>query len=375
MNKKLLILYDYFDPAYKAGGPIRSLVNLVRLIGEELEIYVLTSDQDHDGAALEVKADVWIHYQGRVQVKYLSWENRKYGCIKSNILQVDPDVVYINGMFSLPFVVYPLRAVRHRKDIRSVIAPRGMLQRESLAIKPWKKKIYLGLLKALYLKNVHWHVTTEQERTDLGKMIAGDPAIHLLGNVPSYDPDYKPVIRPVKTKKVLGTVALISPMKNIHLVLSALKEIKHEIEYHLYGPVKDQRYWSECQGVIKTLPSGIKVIHHGEIDPGEVADVVASFDYYIQPSKSENFGHSIFEAFNQGTPVIISDQTPWKGLRTQKAGWDVNLSEPNALSAAIREALEMDDQTYSSYRRGARRMAEDYMQSRDLKKLYLDLFS
>jgi glycosyltransferase involved in cell wall biosynthesis len=172
-----------------------------------------------------------------------------------------------------------------------------------------------------------------------------------------------------------GTVALISPMKNILLVLANLKKFTCNIEYHLYGPVKDKSYWQQCGRMIEEMPRNIAVRYHGEIVPQQVAEKIAELDYYIQPSRSENFGHSIFEAFNQGVPVIISDQTPWKSLQKKCAGWDVDLKDNQNLLAAMRDAIDLNDIKYESYCLGARQMAVDYMDSRNLTEDYLRLFS
>jgi glycosyltransferase involved in cell wall biosynthesis len=373
---RLLILYDYFDPAFKAGGPIRSLVNLVRLMDQELEIFVLTTNQDHDGEVLDIQADQWMPYGEKAKVMYLAAGSRGYKNIQNAIDHVRPDTVYFNGMYSIPLLVFPLQILKKRKEVKAVIAPRGMLQRESLSIKPWKKQIFLTFLKWFYLnKEIQWHVTTEQEKADLLHFWHDEAKIDLVGNIPSFDPDYNPRITPVKPNKAFGTVALISPMKNIHLVLSTLKEIQQDVVYHLYGPVKDEAYWSLCKEIIKTLSPNISVIYHGEIIPGEVSETIAAFDFYIQPSKSENFGHSIFEAFNQGVPVIISDQTPWKRLKEKQAGWDVDLKHPEALIKAIEEAIHLDDVSYLALRKGARKVAEQYMEANDFGADYLKLFS
>ncbi len=374
-KRKILILYDYFDPAYKAGGPIRSLVNLVKLMERQLDIYILTSNQDHDGEELQVEPDQWIGYGISSQVMYLSKEGRGFTSIKKILSNLKPEVVYLNGIFSLSFVVYPLWILRKWGNTKIIIAPRGMLQSESLAIKPIKKKVYLKLLKSIFLHaNIYWQMTTKQEQIELLSVIKNPKRIHVIGNVPYFRQHILIKSRERKKRSVLGTVALISPMKNILLILKALANITYELEYQLYGPVKDQLYWSDCQKLIDRLPQNIQISYKGEVNPAMVGEVISGFDFYIQPSKSENFGHSIFEAFNQGIPVIISDQTLWKGLKLQKAGWDVNLNNPKALEKAILEAINIDDETYAEYRKGARRVAEKYMRENDFKNDYLKLF-
>ena len=58
---KLLVVYDNFFPAYKAGGPIQSLTNLVLLMQKKIEIAVFTSGYDliTSQPVDEIKRDVW----------------------------------------------------------------------------------------------------------------------------------------------------------------------------------------------------------------------------------------------------------------------------------------------------------------------------
>ena len=46
MKKKVIIFYDYFSPAFKAGGPIQSIVNMVQALYEEFDFYVITGCRD-----------------------------------------------------------------------------------------------------------------------------------------------------------------------------------------------------------------------------------------------------------------------------------------------------------------------------------------
>ena len=39
------------------------------------------------------------------------------------------------------------------------------------------------------------------------------------------------------------------------------------------------------------------------------------FYFYLQ---HENFGHVIVESWQNGCPVLISENTPWKNLESQK---------------------------------------------------------
>ena len=48
LNKRnqVLIFIDWFLPAYKAGGPIQSISNLVKRLKNEIDIWIVTSNED-----------------------------------------------------------------------------------------------------------------------------------------------------------------------------------------------------------------------------------------------------------------------------------------------------------------------------------------
>ena len=43
---RILIFIDWFLPAYKAGGPIRSIANLVDHLNGDFDFYIITGDRD-----------------------------------------------------------------------------------------------------------------------------------------------------------------------------------------------------------------------------------------------------------------------------------------------------------------------------------------
>ena len=67
-----------------------------------------------------------------------------------------------------------------------------------------------------------------------------------------------------------------------------------------------------------------------------------SCDMLVLPSFTENFGVTVIDALAHGKPVIASTATPWRELRERGCGWWVDNS-PEALSAALREAMSLSD--------------------------------
>ena len=66
-GKKILLLLDWFDPAYKAGGPIRSAVNFAKQMQSDFDIFVFTGDRDLNEIKplKDVVIDKWVEYAPR----------------------------------------------------------------------------------------------------------------------------------------------------------------------------------------------------------------------------------------------------------------------------------------------------------------------
>jgi hypothetical protein len=44
MRRKILIFVDWFEPGFKAGGPIQSCRNLVESLGDDFDFYLVTGE-------------------------------------------------------------------------------------------------------------------------------------------------------------------------------------------------------------------------------------------------------------------------------------------------------------------------------------------
>ncbi len=45
--------------------------------------------------------------------------------------------------------------------------------------------------------------------------------------------------------------------------------------------------------------------------------------------------------------MLVSDQTPWRGLAARGVGWDLPLAAPERFRAAVDELVEMDAATFA----------------------------
>jgi hypothetical protein len=96
----------------------------------------------------------------------------------------------------------------------------------------------------------------------------------------------------------------------------------------------------------------------GAIPPDEVVERLAGYDLMILPTGGENYGHAIVDSFVAGTPVMISDQTPWRDLESHRAGIDLPLSETEQWLRWLRRFGAMEANELALWRAGARQHGE-----------------
>ncbi|WP_371394307.1 glycosyltransferase [Glycocaulis abyssi] len=77
------------------------------------------------------------------------------------------------------------------------------------------------------------------------------------------------------------------------------------------------------------------------IEHSLVISTISKYDAFFLPSRGENFGHAIAKSLSAGTPVLISDQTPWNDVGEHNAGWALSLDHPSEFVAVI-ESMSQD---------------------------------
>jgi glycosyltransferase involved in cell wall biosynthesis len=125
------------------------------------------------------------------------------------------------------------------------------------------------------------------------------------------------------------------------------------------------------------LPPNVSAHYRGSVKHDEVDDVFRAHDLFLFPTRGENFGHVILESMRAGTPVLIADTTPWRGLEALGVGWDLPLDDPGPFVAAIETACSIEGASYARWRERvqayAARRSEDSAVVDATRRLFLDL--
>ena len=358
---RILTFVGYYFPGYKAGGPIRTLANMVDRLGDEFQFKIITADRDFGDTKPYpgIRIDGW-NSVGKADVFYMSPGRRSLSDFRRPLCSTEYDVLYLNSFFSPHFTIKPLllRRLGLIPDRPLIIAPRGEFSPGALGLKSLKKLVYITVARAFGLyKGAGWQASSEHEETDIRQWFGSNARVIIAPNLPPLiNAADKPKAVKGKTKGCLKIIFLsrISRMKNLDGALDMLKELKGKVEFNIYGPMEDKLYWAECQKIISSLPENIKVKYRGSIAHDKVGAVMREHDLFLFPTLGENFGHVILEALCAGCPVLISDQTPWRDLEEKGVGWDLPLSKPEMFQEVLQKCVDMNDEEYVKWSERAR---------------------
>ncbi len=379
-KKKILIFIDWFLPGYKAGGPVRSMANMIEHLANEYEFFIVTRNTDYleTEPYKNIEYDRWVDFQPHVKVFYASPEYQNKKTFKKLINAQSFDIVYVNGIYSWKFSILPLWVLKRSGIKNIIVASRGMLAKSAINVKSDKKRIFLKLAKLLGLySGVVFHVTNEKEGRDVKEALGEEVKTIVASNFPR-----KKLIEPKTTDKKqnelrLVSLARIAPEKNTLFALkrlSELPEITCNISFDIYGQIYNEDYWQECDKVIETLPENIEVKYKGTVSADSVGKTIQNYHALFMPTRGENFGHVILESLSAGRPVLISDQTPWRGLEEKKAGWDLPLVDEPKWVEKTEELCRMSNDEYQKWCAGARTLAEEFVNDPELLEGYRRMF-
>jgi len=342
MRPAILTFVRYYLPGYKSGGPVRTIANLVRQLGDELQFRIVTGDRDaFDGRPYRgVLIDQW-NVVGNAKVFYASSKSQSFRRIARLMRRTPHDILYLNSFFDPVFSMLPMlaRAVGLAPWRPTVLAPRGEFSGGALGLKTWKKWPYIQMAKTVGLyRDVVWQASSELDAADIQRAMGNvSERIRVVPNLVA-----RPSVRCGNTVAPRDSTELkivflsrITPMKNLDFALRVLARVTVPIRFSIYGVIDDAAYWRRCQDIIARLPAHISVCYRGPIPHEDVLRALADHHLFFLPTLGENFGHVIIEALMAGLPVLLSDRTPWRGLDGLGVGWDFPLNEPEMFVAAI----------------------------------------
>lgn len=377
----VLTFLRHYLPGFKYGGPVRTLSNMTHCLGDDFEFKVVTLNRDmlETEPYPDVETNQW-NRLGKCKVFYSSQKSISVQGFYQILRQTYHDVLYLNSLFDPLFTTLPLileKSIYYNKK-PIIIATRGELSEGALRLKWWKKKFFLTICKHFLYRNVTWHASTDDEANLIYKHISPSSRIIVAKNLP--DSSNAPAKLPAKHShqdQSLRIVYLsrIQKNKNLKFALEILLNCSLDIRFDIWGTIEDKSYFSDCMELIKSMPKNISVQYKGIADHTEVHQIMAQYDLFFLTTHGENFGHVILEALSTGTPVLISDLTPWRNLQAARVGWDLPLINQQPFLDALEAASIRIKNDQESWRKQVFSYAQNHLNDPQIIEANRQLFS
>lgn len=382
-RKRILIFADYYLPSVGAGGGVRILANIVERFSDRYEFFVVARDHDsktHREPFSDIPLNQWTRH-GEAHTYYFSRNRLTSGVTDAILKHAKPDLVFLNSLFSIASVrfLWERRKGKYR-GLPVIVSPCGEVLVEGLKRKSLKKRSYLLLANSAGLhRNIVWRATSEIERDEIVKVIGGDPKIFIVPDLPARETEW-PDAKDKPEKRVghlsAAYVARIVPNKNLLHLLEVLRgEFSGQIDLEIIGPHEDEEYWSKCQNAIRALPPNVAVTSTGLLSHAAVTERLHDNNVFILPTKTENFGYAILEAFANGCPSIISDRTHWNDLSDRNFAWILSLEKKDAWRHAIQQCIDMSADEYRQASVAAQEFARSWVEGADVESRMEAMFN
>ncbi len=335
-SKTILIVIGHYLPGTKSGGILRSVENMVNLLGNKYKFKIITRDKDVNSSK-PYKNIIYKEWNmvGSSEILYLSDRDLNYNNLIKIINNTNYDYLFINSFFDkLSIKIIVGNKLNKLLNKTLIISPRGEFAWASFKLRLFRKILYVifSRITGIY-SNLIWHVSSEYEMYDLIKVMnIKKEKIKIAMDLPKIDlnRDFSNEHEKLNENSLkVIFLSRISEEKNLDIAIKIISKVKSKIVFDIYGDVASNTYWRDCQILLKNLPDNIKTNYYGFVNNNDVLDVFSEYDLFLFPTGGENYGHVIAESISVGTKVLVSKNTPWLGLERDKIGWNFNLDQEN----------------------------------------------
>lgn len=348
---KLLHVIPTYVPAYRYGGPVRSVYGLAEALGRTgAEVSVFTTDLD-GSQRLDVPVGQPVRYPHHrawyFPVRGSARWHRSPALARALAREVGTfELVHLHSLF-----LQPTWAARRSAQVRGIpylVSPRGMLEPHALKSRgAWRKRLALALWERRTLQCARRIVVTSPlEAEGLRQMgLALAPLAELPNGIdpheweaPPRDAIESPVLAALAAGDYLLYLGRIHPKKGLDTLLEAVRELEG-MRLLIVGPAEGG-YREKLIAGIRARAGAARIEWLESVSgPARVALLRAS-QALVLPSRSENFGNVVVEAMACAVPVVTTGRVGAAfHVERAGAGWVVPAGSVVELRKALLEVL------------------------------------
>lgn len=367
---KILHVVPSYLPAWRYGGPIRSVHGLARAqAGLGHAVTVFTTDADGPGR-LAVETEREVALDG-VAVRYFP---RRFPARLFRAPELarelarrvgEFDVVHAHSVFLEPTRLAARAA--ERAGVPFFLSPRGMLVAELIRQRGApRKRLWIRLVERRTLARASGIVVqSELERRELEQLGLPTAPIHVVPNGVDFGDDGRatPAERAAEVARIVAggpyllSLGRVSWKKGIDRLIAALPQLPGA---RLVVAGNDEEGLTPALArQAADLGVADRVHFVGEVGGEAKAALLGAAAVFCLPSRSENFGQAALEAMAAGRPVVLTPEVGLASFPEARAAVVLSPGEPAALAAAI-GALLADPAAAARLGAAARAVAESH---------------
>ena len=353
---RLCLVSSSFYPATFYGGPISATWDLSKkLTDRDIEVFVSTTNANGN-KKLDVVINKFIKKHENLFIKYYNEQILNKLSVQfilgiwSDIKK--SDVVYIQYLFHYTVFFALIFSIFQNKKI--IICPRGSLSVWGLNYKhKWKKKIWLNIFIRPFTANVRWQASSCIEVDDIKNIFRSSEVVEVNDGIHFDSFQDAAVITGAKllhkftgknfddVSNIFFSMGRLHKIKGFNVLIDAFALfIQDDKNAKLLIAGADDGMKDTLLLQIESLSLSDSVFLIGPVNFEDKKLLLSNCDAFALSSEFESFGIVVAEALACGSPVIVSDKTPWKDLEINNCGILAN-NEKHSFYHAFRRILEI----------------------------------
>ena len=365
---RVLHVSPYFAPAFRLGGPPRSILALCKaqqVAGLDVEVLTTTANGSRPLAA----APSGTTYDG-VPVRYLPlrgpffWSPSLGAALRT--ASPKADIIHTHGLFNVP--AWQAHRAAAAAGRRLVVSVRGMLEPHARSHHAWRKRVVWPLLDRQVCDDAAFlHTTSATETRNVQATLPGARVVEIPNAIelPVHDvgdADTQAMRRRLNLDPAAPFVLFLgrlAPIKRLDLLAQAFAQVARECQEVrlVIAGEGDGRLRAAANALLGDARA--HVVWAGPVEGVERDALLENAATLVLCSDSENFGMSVAEALARGLAPVVTRTCPWEVLEREGAGlWVPQTAE--AIAAGLLQILRHPDQARAMGERGRRLVADRF---------------
>jgi len=370
-------------PAWRHGGPILAVHGLCKALAMRgHEVTVLTTHVHGDGT-LDVPLAEPVEIDG-VEVRYFPVlpPRRLYASPAlgraARDLAGSCDAVHLHSVFLGPTTAAARAA--ERADVPYVLSPRGMLVPAMLRARGrWRKHAWMLLAERRTIERASaLHATSDLEAEEMAGLGLPLPPVCVIPN--GVDPEpwdgEAAALSPAVWSLLDGPPFLLflgrlSWKKGLDRLIPALARAPEAVLAVAGNDEEEIR--PELERLAREAGVAARPVFLGPVHGPDKAALLHRTAALVLPSRSENFGNVVLEAWAAGRPVVVTPGVGLAGTVRETGGGIVAAGTPEDLGEAVRDLLAQPRTADQMGARGAEAVRERFdwaAVARDMERVY-----